>query len=471
MKKGKRLLVMLLATLVMVAGAFSAAYAAYENHYVHLIHSSGSRSTVTCANGDTHITIDISREDATYDGSGKAASVNVTTSNGYEIDSQSQDRYYFKYDESGDSPGPENAGSIRLGTISYSGTTRAGNDYSGTTAPSEAGDYTASVEITAYDPYGNFRGNLSISKSFKITPKSIEVVWTDNSGTDPEDAWTYYYNGENHAPTAKITTGLVQGDGVDVTVSGAAKTVADHTATAKLVGPDSKNYVVSNETQAFTIAPKPVKVQWKGNGGSTTDFEYTYNGNEQGPTCEIVSGVIRGESCDVTVTGQKTDAGEYEAEAKLSNTNYVIDETEPSASTHGFKIVEYEIVELTWDPDTFVYNADYQHPTAVVSKQGNKEPVDCELDYTVYEADAQGEPTGDAITEGTKMNVGKYVVIGSLKEGESNFVLASSAVTSHPFTITPCPVTAELDIASEIVYDGEYHYPTPILNTIYDAVY
>lgn len=470
MKKGKRLLVMLLATLVMVAGAFSAAYAAYyDNHYVYRIHSSGSTSTVTCAENDTHITINISRDDATYDGSGKAASVSVSPSNGYRIKSQTSTQYNFEYDRTGDDPGAEDAGYIRLGTISYSGTTAAGNNYSSTTAPSDAGDYTASVEISAYRPNDSHQGTLTISKSFKITPKSIEVVWTDNSGTDPEDAWTYYYNGENHAPTAKITSGLVQDDDVDVTVSGAAKTVADHTATAKLVGRDSKNYVVSNETQAFTIAPKPVKVQWKGNGGSTTDFEYTYNGNEQGPTCEIVEGLVKGESCTVSVTGQETDAGEYEAEAKLSNTNYVIDETAPSASTHGFKIVEYEIVELTWDPDTFVYNADYQHPTAVVSKQGNKEPVDCELDYTVYKADAQGEPTGESIPEGTKMNVGKYVVKGSLKDGESNFVLAGSAVTSHPFTITPCPVTAELDIASEIVYDGEYHYPTPTLNTIYDA--
>lgn len=391
MKKGKRLLVMLLATLVMVAGAFSAAYAAYEDHYVYRIHSSGSTSTVTCEENDTHIYINISRDNATYDGSGKEASVSVTTSNGYEIDSQSQDRYYFKYDESGDSPGPENAGSIKLGTISYSGTTRAGNNYSGTTAPSEAGDYTASVQITAYDPYGNSRGTLSISKSFTINPKSIEVVWTDNSGTDPEDAWTYYYNGENHAPTAKITTGLVQGDGVDVTVSGAAKTVADHTATAKLVGPDSKNYVVSNETQDFTIAPKPIKVTWAGDAGSSEDFDFTYNAEERGPTCTIdANQIVKGESCTVTVTGQQKNVGvNYTATATLSNENYVIDEEDPSSSSHAFSISKKD-VSFTWDPTytgeppknpEFTYNGAEQGPEAT-NVQGIVDGDDCSIEVS-----------------------------------------------------------------------------------------
>ncbi|MBQ6623509.1 MAG: hypothetical protein IJH57_02705, partial [Mogibacterium sp.] len=82
MNRAKRLLVVLLATLTMVVGAFGVAYAAsaYEDHYVYRISSSGSTSTVTCLRGDTHITINISRDDETYDGLEKAASISVTPS-------------------------------------------------------------------------------------------------------------------------------------------------------------------------------------------------------------------------------------------------------------------------------------------------------------------------------------------------------------------------------------------------------
>ena len=474
MNRAKRLLVVLLATLTMVVGAFGVAYAAsaYEDHYVYRISSSGSTSTVPCLRGDTHITINISRDDETYDGLEKAASISVTPSDHYWESSHTSSQYNFKCDWDDDDPGPEDAGYITLGTISYSGTTAAGNSYSSTTAPSDAGDYTASVKITAYNPDLGDRGTVTITKSFKINPKPIDVEWTDNSGTDPEGAYTYNYDGENHVPDAKITSGLESGDKVSVNVTGAARTVATHTATAKLVGPDAANYEVKEETKTkkFTIAPKPLHVTWKGVDGSADDFDYVYNGEEQGPTAELdKSGIVRGESCDIVVSGQQKNVGIYDggtdaghgpkASATLTNTNYTIAEGE---DTHDFRIDEFIIVSLAWDPASLVYNAGYQHPEATVTDSTTGETLDCGLTYTVKQNDS-------VVPEGTKMNVGTYVVEAALSDTEKNFKFDPHTEKSFTFTVTPKEVSVTLDIEDPIIYDADYHKPDITADTIFDA--
>lgn len=482
MKKGKRLLVVLLATLVMLVGAVGMAYAVDSDYYVAGITESEDHSAATISNAknSTVATATFKAETGqiTYDGTSKPATIDVTLGDRYSVETAGK-KYTLKYKET-DTSSEISVGSIVVDDIYYVGTTAAGNEYpSTTTAPKKAGEYTASVVVKAYNPSNIQVGtNITITKTFTIAPKEINVAWTDNS----DGNFTYTYDGENHAPTAKITTGLVQGDSVDVNVTGAAKTVATHTATANLIGPDAANYKIKDtgdnqtKTKEFTIAPKPLNVTWKGVNGGTDDnaFKFEYNGQQQGPTCELdKSGVVKGESCDIEVTGQQTNVGTYDggtesghgpkASASLTNSNYTI---AGDNATKAFSIQEYTIVKLFWHPQSLVYNAGYQHPEATVSKAEGNEPVDpleCGLTYKVYKnsvADA------NLVAEGAKMHKGSYVVVASL-DTEKNFKFDAGTNTQFAFTVTAKEVEVTLSIDTPIYYDSQEHKPEVTTTGVY----
>ena len=97
-----------------------------------------------------------------------------------------------------------------------------------------------------------------------VTQKEIGINW---GGTE------FVYDGEEHAPTA-TATGVVNGDMIGITVTGAHTDAGDYTATASsLTGAKKYNYSLPEEnTQSFTISRNSI-----GNGttladGYTIDF-------------------------------------------------------------------------------------------------------------------------------------------------------------------------------------------------------
>ena len=88
------------------------------------------------------------------------------------------------------------------------------------------------------------------SGSLAVTPKTIEIDWTDIEFT---------YNGSEQVPNA-TATGMVNSDDIGITVTGAQTNAGNYTATASaLTGNKKDNYKLPNGiTQAFTISPKTI---------------------------------------------------------------------------------------------------------------------------------------------------------------------------------------------------------------------
>ena len=78
-----------------------------------------------------------------------------------------------------------------------------------------------------------------------------------------------------------------------------------------------------------TISPKTVGLSWSGT-------KYEYDGASHCPSA-TATGLLDGDSCDVTVTGAQKEAGTYTATASaLSNSNYAL----PNANTTQFIITK-----------------------------------------------------------------------------------------------------------------------------------
>ena len=180
-------------------------------------------------------------------------------------------------------------------------------------AQTNAGSYTATATALS-NP--NYRLTAGVTSSFTIAQAEVGLIWSDTSFT---------YDGQDHAPAA-AAAGLVGGDSCSVTVSGAQRNAGQYIATATSLS--NANYKLpAAVTQTFAIGQKQVGLKW----GNTT---LPYNGKAQAPDV-VATGLVGGDRCTVTVTGEKKKLGTYTATAsKLSNTNYKL----PDVRTRKFTI-------------------------------------------------------------------------------------------------------------------------------------
>ena len=198
-------------------------------------------------------------------------------------------------------------------TIMYSD--ESNDSYSGTNPTfDEAGEYTVYYRVTAdgcYPAYG--------SAIITISPKEAELSWTDTAFT---------YDGQIHTPTAAVSN-LLDGDICTVTVTGGQKNYSAYAYTATAIGLTNPNYKLPDTESAkqtgFTIAQKELGVTW-------SNTEFTYDGTAHKPTAAL-TGVVAGDSCGVTVSGEQTNAGDnYTATATIDNPNYKLKSTDATTT-------------------------------------------------------------------------------------------------------------------------------------------
>ena len=210
--------------------------------------------------------------------------------------------------------------------VTYSGFV-AGDDESslgGTLAFSYDYEQYGDVGSYAITPSGLTSDNYDIvfeTGLLTVNPKQVVVQWGE--------VVRFTYNGQPQAPTATVNSAdLVNGDTCEVTISGAEKDIGGYHATAS--GLTNKNYVLwVTQERDFSIGQKEIGLSW-------ADTELPYTGSPQKPTA-TATGLVEGDVCEVTVTGEQTEVGgPYTAMAsRLSNLNYRL----PSAATQDFRIV------------------------------------------------------------------------------------------------------------------------------------
>lgn len=160
-------------------------------------------------------------------------------------------------------------------------------------------------------------------REFKIVPKTVAVVWKN---------LTAEYNGFDRIPTA--TALLAAGETpleVSFTDGGAKKDAGTYDVSATLA---DGNYILTETTAKFVIAPKTVAVIWDGSA------EYVFDGEAHEPraSAEDVNGALL--SLNVTITFGETvvstavNEGRYVVSVTCSDPNYVLTDAE-----FGFEIV------------------------------------------------------------------------------------------------------------------------------------
>ena len=152
-----------------------------------------------------------------------------------------------------------------------------------------------------------------------VAAKEIEIQWNED-----EDVFTY--NGSVQKPGATVSEDdLVNGDKVTLTITTdkESKNVDSYVATATI---SDDNYILTNTTKEFTIAPKVIDIAWSNVG------PYTYDSNPHTPKATIASTLVGDDvlTVSVNVIGSMYGVGTFIATASIDNDNYKISESTKS---------------------------------------------------------------------------------------------------------------------------------------------
>ncbi len=310
--------------------------------------------------------------------------------------------------------------SVLDGTLDY--------DYNYAQYGNVAGEYT----IT---PKGLTSSNYDISfvpGTLTVNQKEVGLSWTNTSFT---------YNGLPQKPTA-TATGLVNGDAVAVTVSGAQTNVGDsYTATASaLTGDKAGNYKLPTATtQTFAISKVALTV-------TANDKTITY-GDAPSNNGVTYTGFVNGET-ETSLGGTLTYNYSYSQYGNVGSA-YTIT---PSGLTSGnynitfhngtLTVVQKE-VNLAWDHLRFDYDGKSHAPTAAVTNLVNNDTV-------------------NVTVTGAQVNTGNYTATASALTGSkaSNYRLPAEtdqnfSITEKDFAIAPVEIKGALVKLAPFAYDGD----------------
>ena len=171
----------------------------------------------------------------------------------------------------------------------------------------------------------------------------------------------------------------------------------------------------------YTVTKKAISIVW-----SNTSF--TYDGSSHKPVA-TAGGLVNGDTCEVIVSGEKTNAGSYIATAEnVSNSNYILPTTNLTAS---FTIAP-KGVTITWTNILFTYDGKYHKPTATAG--GLVEGDDCTINVS-----------GEQINANTDSNP-TYTATASIVKGEvidNNYKIIERGTQNFTIEKAPLTITAE----------------------------
>ena len=292
----------------------------------------------------------------------------------------------------------ENAFTLGILAISETDEMTNAGAYNGSVSVIENCNYTAeAIEIT-----------------YTVTPKPIGVAWTNTEFT---------YDGTAHKPTA-TATGLVEGDSLTLTVTG-AQTNANaegETYTATVKAFEQGNYKLeSDSTRTFTIKKAAAALAIKDYGaikdsvykGSAFVVTPLLNGAEDTQGIVEVEFFDKTDSSETVAVQEIKNAGIYTVTLTVNNANYEY------AQSYFTVTVSPKSIGVAWGTTEFTYNGSAQVPTAT----------------------ATGLVGGDSLTltvTGAQTNAGSYTAtVAAFEQG--NYKLAEKATSD--FTIKKADLT------------------------------
>ena len=293
-----------------------------------------------------------------------------------------------------------------------------------------------------YEQYGNV-GNYTITPS-GLTSTNYNITYHTGTltveqkevGLNWSEPTSFPYDGTSHGLTA-TATGMVNGDEIDVTVTGAQISGGNHTATASaLTGTKAGNYKLPTEnTHAFTITPVELSVTANNHtityGDAPAGNGVTYSGFIGTEDESVLGGTL---DYDFSYTQYGDVGNTYTITPKgVASNNYNI------TFTAGSLTVISKTVGIDWTDTEFTYNGSEHVPIATATGIVNSDDI------------------GITVT-GAKTNAGNYTAMASALTGnkKDNYKLPNGI--TQTFTISPKSLgdgtTAAEGITVEMTDDG-----------------
>ena len=297
-------------------------------------------------------------------------------------------------------------GTAKYGTVKvvYTGKEGDGTDYNSETAPTKAGNYTATFTVEGTADYSG----LSKQVNFTIAKKAVTVTANDASKTygDSDPALTYTH------------TELVGSDALDITVSRASGENANtYIITASQEDSANPNYEITFKTGTFTIHKAPLTITAEDKtatyGDAVPTYTVKYDGFVNGDDQDELGGAL----AFYQTYNRFDDVGEYEIMPHgLTSDNYVI---------------FYNFGKLTVSPKAItvtIENVSSPYGEALTELKATDNGI-VNNDKDVYSL---------ATTATGTSNVGKYAITGTALDSnyDVTFVNGEYEITKREITIT-----------------------------------
>ena len=294
-------------------------------------------------------------------------------------------------------------------------------------------DYTQYGDVGDYTitPSGLTGANYNISfvaGTLTVGQKEVGLTWSETT--------SFPYDGASHGLTA-TATGMVNGDEIGVTVTGAQISGGNHTATASaLTGTKAGNYKLPAEnSHVFTIIPAQLTVTANNHtityGDAPAGNGVTYSGFIGTEDESVLGGTL---DYDFSYTQYGDVGNTYTITPKgVASNNYNI------TFTSGSLAVTPKTVGIDWTDIEFTYNGSEQVPNATATGMVNSDDI------------------GITVT-GAQTNAGNYTATASALTGnkKDNYKLPNGI--TQAFTISPKSIgdgnTAAEGITVEITEEG-----------------
>ena len=322
-----------------------------------------------------------------------------------------------------------------------------------TTAPTDAGTYTAKVTITDGSKSATATVDFTITKA-DINPTVSLADWVYGNtasepkvtGNDGNGTVTYSYKEQNAADSTYT----------EVTDFSTIP-VGSYTLKANIA--ESTNYNANEATCNFAVTKQPITVSvsmegWEygdtaktpsitddSNPGSG-DVTYTYYTDED---CTNKTTSADGAA---TEGAAPKNAGTYYVKAEVAETNNYA----AGSGTKEFTIEKKEI-GIEWSGDSFTYNGKAQTPTAKAT--GLLKGDTCTITVTGGQKDTNA-----------KAGTANYTATATAVDN-ANYKLPATG-TTHEFTITPAELTVTWK-NTELTYNGSEQAPTAELNGLMEG--
>lgn len=317
----------------------------------------------------------------------------------------------------------------------------SGNGFTGALSR-QSGEDVGTYDIT--------QGTLSAGDNYTITftgakftigTAVLQISANEQSKTygDTDPELTYTVSGLKKGETNAVLTGALSRN--------ACEDVGTYPITQGTLSAGN-NYQISYTGNDLTITQKVIGITWD-------NTSFTYDSSPHAPNA-TATGLVNGDTCNVTVSGEQIEAGEYTATAaELSDTNYKL----PSDVTVPF-IINKCSTTVTISAADMIYTGGELKPVPTVTADANNGAPIPDTEYSISYSDNIN--AGTATVTIRNADGGNYIIT----ENSRDFtVIQKSIANDNTESAENKAILPKVEISdiADVMFTGAEHKPAVTL--------